>query len=811
MNKRLLFLSFAVLFCGLFAFADKPVNVADKYMENYLDPYYYVNKTTADGDTVTEFLTNDEVLKFDPTVNFRLGAGTDSYEVTVPRYHVIGAPWKTEGMLGTLGTDATCWHVDLQKGRQNRIKGTLTITSGWGDFAHTFDNMKVYQTTKQEVPAGKYDLKANWGQDRTGAKYTFLVLTKGNTIPDTTALATDPNVIGYVKLSDSLNIPFTLDKPMKLTFGFVASFPEHENPDQGYCSAMGDFELIKWVKGTNYTELNQVINQLKSVTNAQFPIGLTPGKYPQAKWDAFQAALEAGKDIIANIPAGDPLDPNYKDKATQQQVDDAVKAIKDAYEALKASIFLPFKYSTDTKSFYYRVVDMRGTPNYWKMGEDFLEDGITPVDRLMLAQEVDEADERMMFKFVKDTKVEGNAFYIYCKALQENALSVNPDKANLIVSQQGGKDTTWTLVASQAPNADKRFVVRLASENRQLNSYHNAGYVGFYNSLTDVGNAWRFDRVYMQGETNFSKLNDAINEAAEMTPEKYPVGTGLAQFSKAAWDAFVAAKEAAEKVLAKEFDTPQPSQTDVDNATKTLTDAMAALEASMTDPIVFSTDTEEKYYIVHDKRAEKNYWQIAEGDINGTPVPRLKLSKTATNDDDSFRFKFVKKDAASKDFYIYSKTDKTTALSVSPDDKNFIQINSIIDSETWTLGRTPVKDPDYFVVTRATAVTDDNGNEVYQQMNSYATSGFVGFWQPASDDPGNDWKFIEEVESGVKTVGVTELGIFVKDRRILSTDNAQINVYSISGQKLNSKHEMAPGIYIVTVDGKQGAAKVIIR
>lgn len=816
MKKRLLFMSFAVLFCGLFAFAQKPVNVADKYMANYTDPYYYVNKTNEAGDTVGEFLEPKEVMKFEPTVTVRQGVGADAFDITIPRYHVLGAPWKTEGTIGTLGTDATGWHVDLQKGRAGRIKGTLTLTSGWGDFAATFDNMKVYQTTKAAVPAGKYDLVANWGQDRTGAKYTFLVLTKGTSIPDTLDLVnkTDANVIGYANLADTLTVPFVLTEPTVLTFGFVASFPAHEDATKGYASAMGDFELIKWVDGTNYRSLQAEYNKVKNVTVAQYPVGTAAGQYTESAWNAFDEARKVVKTIIDNIPEGNPVDnPGYKDNATQAEVDAAKEAMVKAYEKLQTAMIIPFKYSTDAKSYYYRLSDFRKPLNYWNMAGDFLEDGITPAARLMITKELDEAAESMMFKFVKSTAEGKEGFLIYNKANPENALSVFSE--NRILSTSQGTDTTWVLRRSTAPNADQRFVISIEGVDQQLNSYEYKSFVGFYNNISDIGNAWKFERVYMEGETNFAALSKIVAEAKNMTSEKYPIGTGLANFSQASWDAFVAARNKANEVLAKEEATPQPAQADVDAAVQTLKDAIAALDASMTDPILFSTDTEEHYYIVHDKREAKKYWVIEDADVNGTPVPQLKISSTADNESDKYKFKFVKKAADSKDFYIYSKTNAELALSISPDQKNFIQLNSISENEGWKLGRTPAKDPDYFTVARATATVsevDGQQTEKFEQLNSYENDGYVGFWNPTTDDPGNDWKFITEVESGINSVTIQDLGLLLRDGRIVSTNaNAVISVYNISGQRLNSKNKLAAGIYIVTVQGKTGAAKIIVR
>ncbi len=50
------------------------------------------------------------------------------------------------------------------------------------------------------------------------------------------------------------------------------------------------------------------------------------------------------------------------------------------------------------------------------------------------------------------------------------------------------------------------------------------------------------------------------------------------------------------------------------------------------------------------------------------------------------------------------------------------------------------------------------------------------------------------------------------DKIVLSTDeNAVLNVYTVSGQRVDAQKQLVAGVYIVTVVGKQGAAKVVVK
>ena len=84
-------------------------------------------------------------------------------------------------------------------------------------------------------------------------------------------------------------------------------------------------------------------------------------------------------------------------------------------------------------------------------------------------------------------------------------------------------------------------------------------------------------------------------------------------------------------------------------------------------------------------------------------------------------------------------------------------------------------------------------------MNSFDGRFTMGFWSPASDDPGNDWKFTStSIQAGIKQVSVTDLGVSVINHRIICKDAAaKLNVHSVLGQKVDAKFELSSGIYLV--------------
>ena len=812
MKRRLLF-SIAVLFGTVMMFAEKPVDLSSKYLQNYLQPYTYLNKFTATGDTVVEQLPEDAIRPLNETgapavVSVTVaGQAYDFY-----RFRKLAGPWIVENSSTQDDGGQTGWHVDLQKGKTAKIRGALTLTVGWDGFADSISNAKVFQTVT--LPAGRYTLNAYYGQDLGGAKYSFLVANVGTSIPDTLNLST---ALAYKKIAGlsttaPVTIEFELAAETQVSLGVVSSFPA----GSGACLALGDIKLGGFVAGTDYTALKSAVTSANNMTAAQYPTGTTAGKYPVEMWNAFVTARAEADSIVRHENLSDPTAPGFTDNHTQAEVDAALAALNTAITNLNASFIIPFKVSTSTGEYWYRLHDRRSPQLYWTVGEALLGDAY--VTRLLVTNkenmDADPMQDNYLFKFVKNPN--GQGFYIYNKSFPDNALSVDAATANFVKIDPTAKDTTW-MVKTAIGNYPEYFRIYLRSNTaKQLNSFaYEGSIVGFWNATgEDPGNDWNFVRYYPAGATDFTALRNQMGAVGTVTEASFPIGTGPGQFPQSSWDAFVAAKAAAQAILDREDTANQPTQTEVDDATSNLKTALEQLIASMIPPIQFSTATSDVWYKVHDKRAANNYWKY---DVLGG---RLVLQAAATADlqnDTTLHFRFIRPaNAVANEFLIYPRVKMidnngniipSFAITNVADDKNllFAGFEEASDTLTFVTAKTPAFDADYFLVHLQ--------RDKKMQFNSYVSQGFVGFYNPGSvDDAGNDWKFVPVTATGVKNVTMNELGVYVQGRRILARDpNAVLNVYSVSGQKVNVAYDLTPGVYIVTVKGKSGAGKLIVR
>lgn len=802
MKKKLLF-SLALVLGAFMAFAQKPVDVAGKYLDNYTYPFTYVNKFTATGDTVVE--NNDaDAMRTSGTVNVTVGGQQHS----LYRFRKLGGPWKTN-LIGEEG-NLTGWHVDLQKGANQAIKGTLTIVNGWDGFAAAFENQKVYQTTKAKMPAGKYNFKVNWGQDRTGSKWAFFVVSKGTALPDTAALVakTDPNVLGYVRLSDSTNVVLDLPTEQNVTIGLVASFPEHAEAGQGYCVAMGSFEIIIKIAGlTDYTEIKKLVKTAEGMTAEQYPIGNIGGTYPKAKWDAFVAARTAAKTMVDAENTNDPTVPGFKDTNTQAEVNTTAEALKKAIEELNDSFILPFKLSTADKTIWYLIHDRRGAKQYWTIGEALLGES-TYLPRLIYeaATNVDESLDKYQFKFVKNP--DGAGYLVYSKTDLTNPLSVNAESANFIQIKAGATPASWNVKATVGKHPNYYRVHLTGDATKLLNTYGGQGFIGFYNpgNTQDAGNDFLFKRIYEANEINMTELKIQYGKVLAVSSDDFVIGTEPGQFSKAKWDAFVTARENAKTILEKE-DTPQaPNQAAVDAASQAIVDTYENLLLSMNPPVKFSTSTEEFWYTVKDKRESSNYWNYDVETGKLAIKPEAEVTDLAT--DEGLHFKFIKPaNATGSESLIYSKADSRGAITYYIDGgvtTLFANENANNDTAHFVMAKTPVFDKDYYIVYV-------KGHKT-KQLNSHVSAKTITFWNPGTaDDEGNDWKFIPVNNTGVETVSAEDLGIYVSNGVIKSKDDAEVRVYNVNGQKLNALRRLEAGVYFVSVEGKQGTVKVIVK
>lgn len=803
--KTKLLLWVAVLFGVATLSAQKPVDLSAKYLKNYSQPYEYLNKVSSQGDTITEQVPTDAIRPVndagsDATINVTVGGTSYSFY----RFRKVGSPWVTENVTTQTDGGQTGWHIDIQKGKTAPIRGAMTLTVGWDGFATSIDNAKVFQTVT--LPAGTYTFNAYYGQDQSGAKYTFLVANAGTSIPDTTNLSSAlayKRISGLSSGSAPVSIQFTLAAQTQVSLGLVASFPEGSQA----CTSIGDMRLGGFVPGTNYTDIKALVTKALAMVEANYPLGTTSGKYPPEKWNAFVNARTAAKAIVDAENTSDPTAPGFTDTHTQGQVDAAVTALQTAIDDLNNSFIIPFKFSTPGNEYYYRVHDRRSPNRYWTAAEAML--GTEYFTRLIIttAADVDPAADQYKFKFVKNPG--GQGFMIYSKLLPEVPLSVAASSANFMHFKPETAGVVWMIKAAVGGFADYFRVYQLTNTAKQMNTYTYEGFVGFWNATgEDPGNDFYFERVYSGAEINMTALKAEFGKVASVTAEKFPIGTGAGQFPQAKWDAFVAAKTTAQNMILSE-DTPSAptSQAAVDAAAANLKTAREQLIASMVPPVTFSTPGNDVYYLVKDKRATSYYWFFS------TDEQRLKLKVSTEAEanlaDEGLHFKFVRpaSDPTGSSFLIYAKQAPERSIFYMSDDPNYLQpgLDAANDTTVWTALKTPAYDAEYFCVAL---------KSTGKQLNSYySNGGFVGFYTPSTDDPGNDWKFIPALGAGVKQAYASELGVFVtKNRMILCKDeDAVLNVYTVSGQKVNAKSPVAPGVYLVKVAGKTGAAKLIVK
>jgi hypothetical protein len=825
MRKKLL--SAIALFGFLSLAAQDPVDITANYFQNYIAP----------------FETTGETLIGDNT-----------------RWQLLGAPWVTENNLGTQGVDYTAWHVDFEKmpyypTQDGSRLGVFTLTPGWDGFANTFSNMKAYQTAT--LPAGNYELIAIRAQDWSGAAGAHLVVAEGEGIP---TIENIEEAIGSVVFSTAmapewtLAIPFKLTRETKISIGAVASYTGAQQ-----CVTLSEFRLMSY-PGLNFrpleaaisrykayttssypvigtyaeeawnklqdaiteaeafvelaegteAELDDLLKKLdnaaqylreraslprllataKNMTPAQYPIGIIMGTYPQDKWDALQATIITVEAFVANSTV------------SEEDIETNSSLLQNAIDELNGSMVLPFKISTEEKSFWYQVRDQRSASNYWHIGELYKnEEEIYPI-ALILAQVGDNTLDEQLFKFEK-APAPSKGYYISSKVAEDTPLT-GSTTLNVAIVNFDSLPTAWQFGKTISPT---NFTVFLEGKiNLQLNSYANYSppYVGFYYpgaGANDFGNNWEFIEVIEAGQTDFSALKTLVAVAINMISDKYPLGEAENQFSEEKWINFTAIRTAAIDMVARETGNNIPSQAEVDAMLEALQQAINELNASQNPPVLLSTDTQDHWYMIHDNRANNSWWKI---DSLGEMPNRLGMIKSTSTPvlNDSLLFKFKKADDPYTGLLIYSKLDATNALS-GDIGGNFITFGPEYIPTSFVYS--PTNTTNYYLIS-----VEDAGN----QLNSYAgyDPPYIAFWNGGISDPGNNWRFIPTIATSLKNTKAGELEVYVVNRRIVPANrDSNIEIYSISGQRIKANTELAPGIYIVKETGKTGAIKVMVH
>lgn len=536
-----------------------------------------------------------------------------------------------------------------------------------------------------------------------------------------------------------------------------------------------------------------LVYKAKQYNATQYPIGVVMGNYPQAKWDAFKAALQVAETFIA------------KTSVTAQEIESNTTALQTAISDLNGSMILPFKLSDESNTYWYQIHDMRDPQSWWQIGAFSNDEGTkTYPFALIMTQEGNNTLDDQLFKFVK-APAPSQGYYIYSKLIEDTPLTGSLSD-NVVVIDTDSVPSAWQLGKTVDP---AHFTVFLeGKKTEQLNSYasYTFPYIAFYypgDGVNDLGNNWAFIEVLTAGQTDFSELKTLVAKAVAMTETLYPVGTNENQYPADKWAAFVTVRNTAVNLVSRETSNPQPTQAEVDAMIQTLQTAIDELKASQNPPIKVSTATENHWYWIHDKRPTPSWWKL--GTYAENPG-RLIMIKATTLPEaqktDSLLFKFVKAPEPSTGYYIYSKLDEVNALFA---DEGGNYLAAIPDMPGTSFIYTPSTNANYYLM----KVEDSQS-----QINSYAgyNPPYIAFWDGGTGDPGNNWTFIPAVPTGVKETSVIDYGVYAIGRRIIASGpDVRFEVYNISGQKVDARNEVKQGIYIVKVAGKPGALKLMVR
>ncbi|MGC3978596.1 MAG: DUF5013 domain-containing protein [Paludibacteraceae bacterium] len=757
MRKKLLLCSIALVSILQFAFAVDPVDITDQYLQNYTKPFTTTGVSLNNGNA---------------------------------RWQQLAAPWVTQNDV-TDGSVITTWHADANKGN------SMTFTSGWDGFSSTLQNLKVYQTVT--LPAGNYDLVilshgSATSYDWNAASGVYLVVAKGVGIPNIADLSTAisstvlTNFV-LVGTQGQVTLNFVLTEETKVSLGCVGTMTGSK------CVAIAKYTLNQYL-GANYNPLKNLLATAKGYTNADYPIGTTMGTYPQAKWDALQAAIASVEAFIA-----------LGEDGTQEAVDAKKAELQAAIDDLNGSIILPFKVSDASSTTWYQIHDWRPTPSYWQLGEYTSEDGqVSAPLALIMSQTSDNTLDDQLFKIVK-APAPSKGYYIYNKLIENSPLSADLDKNLVAIDETSTTPTTWQF--GKTINGAYFTIFVEGDKTSQLNSYadYTPPYIAFYypgDGENDYGNDWTFVELVEAGKTDFNALKVLVATANGMTTANYPIGTGENQYSLEKWNAFVAVRTQALALLNKENTTPQPTQEEVDNMVTALQTAINDLIASKNPPFFLSTTTDSHWYTINDMRTNKSYWKVGKYVGTETIDNRLIMVKGVPSTiTDSLLFKFVKpEDTSLLGYYVYNKLDNVNALSGDVE-TNFIGINSTLSVSTWLFDESTNKG--YYLIS-----IEGGAN----QVNSYAgyNPPYIGFYNGGSGDAGNNWALTPSNLTSVKEVSANQLQVYVVNRMVFAKNSdSQLSVYNVRGQKMDAKKQLIPGVYIVKIENTQEVTKVIVR
>ncbi len=771
--KKLLF-TFTMMAAFIFVKASEPIDVTAQYLLNYAAPF----------ETTGESVLNDN-----------------------PRWEKLAAPWVTENDFVDENGNITGWHRDIDKSPNYPSvdasrAGVMTITPGWDGFSGTVTNAKIYQTIT--LPAGQYEFVTQRAQDWTGAAGAYFVVAKGAGIPN---IGNWDDALGYFHFADAndeggwlLTVSFKLEEETEVSVGAVATYNSVQQ-----CVTLAEFWIYTF-EGANYRLLEGLVTTAQKYKPENYPIGTFAGTYPQAKWDAFVAALAAAEAFLDN----------KNDDIEQEVVDAEYDNLKAAMDDLNGSLVLPFRVSDENEEFWYQLRDKRATPTYWTTGEftlyvdenDF--EGTFYPMALAITQEPDAESDQQLFKVVK-APAPAKGYHIFNKEFDGMPLVIDREKNVVVIDfNEEHEDATWLFAKT---SSQVHYNVFDEKSNNQMNSFvtYDPQRIGFYNHGEDLGNMWQFVLAAGDGVTDYTDLIELYFKAFKMTADKYPVGSEENQFDADAWDTFVLARDMTLAMLERSTTNDEPSQGEVDTMYDMLSGAIQELLDSQNPPIFLSDDVNEYWYLVVDQRATPSVWHMDDQDEDYESVrQQLVMIKGLPAEEDvtdSIYFKFEQEEGYNG-YFIYSKLHPQMPLAGDVDG-NFIGIDEYLEPSTWILTGGNASYPGAYLM----AIENEEG-EAANELNSHAgwSPPIIGFYDGGWGDMGNRWTFRSSVTTSVKEVKPAELRIFVINRTIL-TENPEdkLIVHNVNGQLVDARKQLTQGVYIVRIEGKAGASKVIVR
>lgn len=290
-------------------------------------------------------------------------------------------------------------------------------------------------------------------------------------------------------------------------------------------------------------------------------------------------------------------------------------------------------------------------------------------------------------------------------------------------------------------------------------------------------------------------LIDQLDIAKSIKTQQYPIGNEPNQYDLQKWEILQMTISQATDLI----QNPQKTQKQIDELLKNLISATTSFKNSINPPFAYSTDQKTYWYQIVDRRTPKSYMYMVQKDVLDN---QLKWTTQNNPNNHNQLFKFVQKDENS--FYFYNKANTSHPVSVAKADASIIVVGENSKKDTWKIIPTQFKD--YYLIQLA------NGDEA-MQLNSYRShNDKIGFWGPAPDDMGNQWKFVQHSIQAVEDNYTKTTQLFsVIDKHIVPHQvDLAYTLYSITGETISPNTTLTEGIYIVKIDANGETIKIIV-